>query len=73
MYKIILVQSTSHAIRVEKLLKKAELTAKLIPVPRHLSSDCGVAVRVPADEEERILEVLESRSAPFDKILPLES
>lgn len=43
---VILVYSTSHAICIEKLLKDLGVTCRLIPVPRHLSSDCGVCVRI---------------------------
>jgi len=45
-FAVILVDSTSHALRIEKLLVGHSLTCKLIPVPRHLSSDCGVCVRI---------------------------
>jgi len=47
MYTVILVPSTSHALRAEKILRVAGIDCKLIPVPRHLSSDCGVCVRIP--------------------------
>jgi uncharacterized SAM-binding protein YcdF (DUF218 family) len=47
MYTVILVPSTSHALRAEKILRAAGIECKLIPVPRHLSSDCGVCVRIP--------------------------
>lgn len=43
---VILVYSTSHALRAEKVLGAAGIPCKLIPVPRHLSSDCGVCVRL---------------------------
>jgi hypothetical protein len=42
----ILVYSTSHAIKIEKLLGATGIVCKLVPVPRHLSSDCGVCVRI---------------------------
>jgi hypothetical protein len=45
-YSVILVYSTSHALRAEKLLHKAAIQCKLIPVPRQLSSDCGVCIRI---------------------------
>jgi hypothetical protein len=47
-YGYILVFSTSHAIRAEKLLGKARVSCKLVPVPREISSDCGVCIRVNA-------------------------
>jgi bacterioferritin-associated ferredoxin len=45
-YAVVLVYSTSHAIRIEKLLKERKVDSKLIPVPRQISSDCGVCVRI---------------------------
>lgn len=45
-YAVVLFHSTSYALRAEKVLLGAGIPCKLIPVPRHLSSDCGVCVRV---------------------------
>lgn len=56
---VVLVYSTSHAIRLESLLRKVKTSCKLIPVPRHLSSDCGVCVRFDDEDRSAIDEVLE--------------
>ncbi len=48
-YAVILVFSTSHAMRIEKLLAEQGIACKMIPVPRQLSSDCGVCVRIPRE------------------------
>ncbi len=53
-FAVILVDSTSHAVQIEKLLHQQKLTCKLIPVPRHLSSDCGVCVRILKLDMEQI-------------------
>lgn len=45
-YAVILVYSTGHALQVERLLNRASIANKMIPVPRHLSSDCGSCVRI---------------------------
>jgi hypothetical protein len=45
-YTVLLVHSTSHALRAEKALAKAGIGCKLIPVPRRISSDCGVCIRI---------------------------
>lgn len=52
--KVLLVYSTSHAIRIEKTLKNSGITCKLVPVPRHLSSDCGMCVRFRAADEDTV-------------------
>ena len=58
-YAVILVHGTSHAIRAEQLLHRADISCKLIPVPRHLSSNCGVCLRVERAEAEAARQVLE--------------
>lgn len=67
-YAVILVDSTSHAVRIEKLLAPTDIVCKLIPVPRHLSSDCGVCIRIDQDDMERIRQLLDQSNAPFRSI-----
>ena len=45
-YTVILVHSSSHAMRIEHMLNQKGVSCKLIPVPRHLSSDCGLCVQI---------------------------
>jgi len=49
-YVVILVDSTSQTIKLEKLFIHNHICCKLIPVPRHLSSDCGVCIRINGDD-----------------------
>ena len=57
-YAVILVHSTSYALRTENVLANAEILCKLIPVPRQLSSDCGVCVRILQHHEQPALQAL---------------
>ena len=57
-YGVILFHSTSGALRAEKLLKKEGIAYKIIPVPRHLSSDCGVCIRFSSQEESLVRKAL---------------
>ncbi len=43
---------------LEKELKGAGVKSKLIPVPRHLSSDCGVCVRIERVDKETTRQIL---------------
>lgn len=56
--EVILFQSVHHALRAERLLKAADIPCKLIPVPRNLSSDCGVCLRFDPALRSRIEKVL---------------
>jgi uncharacterized SAM-binding protein YcdF (DUF218 family) len=44
-YQVVLFHSTAHAIRAEQILQQAGIEIKMIPTPRQLSSDCGMALR----------------------------
>jgi len=57
-YSIILVPSTSHAMRAEKVLLKAGIACKLIPVPRQIGSDCGVCLRIFRADKNDTLNIL---------------
>ncbi len=58
MYSYVVVYSTSHALQIEKRLADAGITCKLVPVPRNLSSDCGVCVRVARSDEKAARQVV---------------
>jgi hypothetical protein len=47
---VVLVHSAGHAIQVERLLKREGVGCKLIPIPRLISSDCGVCLRISRDD-----------------------
>jgi len=55
---IILFHTTASAIRAENTLVAAGMTVRLIPTPRELSSDCGVALRFDGSQAERARSLL---------------
>ena len=57
-FAVVLVESTSQAMRVEHLLHQAGLSCRLIPVPRTLSSNCGNCVRIEEGDLEKARQVL---------------
>ncbi|MCX7981315.1 MAG: DUF3343 domain-containing protein [Syntrophales bacterium] len=64
-YAVVLFESVSHAIRAEKLVKEAGLPCKLVPVPRQLSSDCGICLRFSAGQEEEVNRILKGKLPGF--------
>jgi hypothetical protein len=53
-YGVVLFYTSSSAMRAEKVLRQNGLAVKLIPTPRELSSDCGVALRFNCSDIEDI-------------------
>jgi hypothetical protein len=72
-FTVILFYSSSHAIRAEKVLQRAGLVCKLMPVPRHLSSDCGVSVRIRPVDREAACQVMEEAHVEVAGLHALES
>jgi len=58
-YGIVLFYTTSAVMRAEKVLNKANVNVKLIPTPRELSSDCGIALRFDWEQAGNIEAILD--------------
>ena len=70
-YSVILFFSNSYSIWTSKELKKRGIDHKMIPVPRHLSSDCGYCVRINKNDSEIIQSVLTEKGIEFNEIVAL--
>jgi Fe-S oxidoreductase len=70
-YGVVLLHSTSAALRSEKVLQQAGLEIRLIPVPRELSSNCGIAVRFAWPDRERVAQALAEARVEPEGIHPL--
>ena len=68
---VVLFHTTAMALRAEKALEAAGLEVKSIPTPRELSSDCGIAVRFPWGEAERVRAILASAGVETAGVHPL--
>lgn len=71
-YGVVLFPSTQQALRGEKVLKGAGLPVKLIPVPRQISSDCGICLRIPWETRAEVETVLSEAGLSFPHIVPVE-
>lgn len=71
-FAVILVYSTSRAIQAERVLTRVPLPARLIPTPRHLSSDCGSAVRIRNEDRTASAAALAAAGVPIDRIENLD-
>lgn len=46
----------------ERLCQKGNIYCQAIPVPRHLTSDCGIALEINADDKAGVEQVLKANS-----------
>jgi ribosomal protein L16/L10AE len=55
---ILIFRGTHQVLSAEKALKKGGVPMRLIPVPRRLTSDCGLAIRIFPTDKDRARKVL---------------
>ncbi len=60
--------ASHHAIRADTLLKRNGLASKLIPGPRELSPNCGVALRFEYAARDNALTILDAKHVRIDGV-----
>ena len=58
--------ASHHAIRAETVLKRGGFTVQLIPGPKELSPNCGVALRFEYARRETVLAALAAKKVRID-------
>jgi hypothetical protein len=64
-FRAVLFKSGNHTILAETILKEAGIPHKLIPVPKEISPDCGVCLRVEEMHLEEVKTALAQVEAPW--------
>ncbi|MEA3407635.1 MAG: DUF3343 domain-containing protein [Chloroflexota bacterium] len=67
-YGVVVYRTTSAAYASEKVLQGRGLHVKVIPVPRSLSTDCCLGLRVSWEARDQVREVLRQEEIPFETI-----
>jgi len=55
---VLIFRGTHQVLSAEKYLKRAGVPMRLIPVPRSLTSDCGLAIWIAPSAKDRARDVL---------------
>lgn len=70
-FGVVLFPTTSSVMRAEKVLARQGLAVKLVPTPRELSSDCGIALRFAWLDRALVEETLRHAGLDVEGIHPL--
>ena len=57
-----------HAIRAETMLRRSGFAVQLIPGPKELSPNCGVALRFEYGQRDAVLALLAARNVRIDSV-----
>ncbi len=61
---LLLFQSTHDVILAEKAIRQQGIPRRVIPVPRSVSSQCGMALEIAPEDKEKVIELLDSSVFP---------
>ncbi len=68
---VVTFPSTYMALSAEKVVKTAGLEGKLIPVPRKISTSCGMALRLADRQLDQVLAVLHEAGVETEGVYDL--
>ena len=68
---VILFPSIHFVLQAEKMVKGKGFSIDLIPVPRELSSDCGICMLIEWEEREKLCRLLEEGGVKIEGVHPL--
>ena len=57
---VVTFHTTAEAMATERLCKTLDLPGRLIPVPRAITADCGIAWSAPPEAAEKIRAALQT-------------
>jgi hypothetical protein len=61
---IAVFHSIHRVMKAEKILKGAGVPIQLLPAPRQITSDCGLALRYRPEDAEQVKEILVGQGLP---------
>ena len=67
-YGYITFKSVSYAMKFETALKNYDIKIKIIPVPRSISSSCGLCVRFDLNDMDKILFIIDKDNLEYARI-----
>lgn len=70
---VILLPSIHFVLKAEQLFKQHRLAHDLVPVPRRISSDCGMALAVAGVELAEARKIMAAASLPAPRFFRRES
>ncbi|MFA9423792.1 MAG: DUF3343 domain-containing protein [Sedimentibacter sp.] len=67
-YNYMTFKSVSYAMKVETVLKSCNFKFRIIPVPRSISSSCGLCVKFHKKDMDDLKSIIINNSLVYDNI-----
>lgn len=72
-YVLISFESPHYTIKADKALDELSISKAVYPIPREISRDCGMGLRLHQSDLERALEFFQEKGILFKQIFPVDN
>lgn len=69
---LLIFNSVHKVMKAEKALRRAGLDVRIMPVPRKLSSDCGLSLAFRVEDFTSVVEALDESACQAEEIYRLD-
>lgn len=69
--QILTFYSTHHALAAERILKDQGIAQTIVPTPRSISGNCGIAIRIDASQADDVVRILADEGVEVEGSHPL--
>lgn len=70
-YVLISFETPHHTIKADKVLGEVSIEKAVYPIPREISRDCGMGLRLFQSDLERALQLFQEKGILYKKVFPL--
>lgn len=71
-YILISFESPHHTIKADKLLETAKINCAIYPIPREISIDCGLGLRILGTDLKKALALFNTENILYQKTYRLD-
>ena len=64
--QLFLFPNVHKVMKAEKICSNIGIQCRVIPVPEHISSECGMCLLVESGDVDKCVELFENNSIPFE-------
>ena len=67
-FLFVIFKSMTYVLSAERIARKGAISCRIIPIPRNLSTDCGMCISVKSEERDAFLELLEEKGLVPERV-----
>lgn len=72
-YILISFESPHHTIKADKILEGSSIKRMVYPIPREISKDCGMGLRIAEADLDKVLQIFKENEILYKHIFPVDS